>query len=103
MICIFHLQFPKPMINCYSNMKVILETIITLAENDKLDSVLGGMYKFSQDGEREPEYLSFVLDTEEVFNIAKSQGIEGANTAIDKVLANYGNEIKSKLSKTINN
>ena len=84
-------------------MKVILETIITLAENNNLESVLARTSKFSDNAVKEPEYLSFVIDTEEIFNIAKSQGIEGANTAIDKVLTNYGNEIKSKLSKSINN
>jgi hypothetical protein len=83
-------------------MKVILETIITLAENDKLESVLARTDKLPTNAVSEPEYLSFVIDTDEIFDIAKSQGIEGANTAIDKVLANYGNEIKSKLSKTIN-
>lgn len=82
-------------------MKVIIESIITLVEEADLQDTLARKTKFA-DKKVKDEVVTFVLDTTEIFNIAKSQGIEGANTAIDKVLANYGNELKSKLSSTIN-
>jgi len=83
-------------------MKVIIETIITLVENDQLNSTLTRATKLAENKVKD-EYVSFVLDTEEIFGIAKSGGLEEANTAIDKVLNKYSGEIKSKLSKTINN
>ena len=83
-------------------MKVIIESIITLVEEKDLESAMARTTKFSKNKVKDEEYMSFILDTTEIFNIAKSQGLEGANNAIDKVLANYGNELKAKLSSTIN-
>jgi hypothetical protein len=83
-------------------MKVIIETIITLVENDQLNSTLTRATKLAENKVKD-EYVSFVLDTEEIFGIAKSGGLEDANNALDKVLNKYSGEIKSKLSKTINN
>lgn len=82
-------------------MKVIIESIITLVEESDLQDTLARTAKFA-DKKLKDEVITFVLDTNEIFNIAKTSGIEGANTAIDKVLANYSNELKSKLSSTIN-
>lgn len=82
-------------------MKVIIESIITLVEESDLQDTLSRTTKFA-DKKLKDEVVTFVLDTTEIFNIAKSQGIEGANNAIDKVLTNYGNELKAKLSSTIN-
>lgn len=82
-------------------MKVIIESIITLVEETDLQDTLSRTTKFA-DKKVKDEVVTFVLDTTEIFNIAKSQGIEGANNAIDKVLTNYGNELKAKLSSTIN-
>lgn len=83
-------------------MKVIIESIITLVEDSDLEAAVSRTTKFAKKKVKDEEYMSFILDTNEIFNIAKSQGLEGANTAIDKVLANYGNELKAKLSSTIN-
>lgn len=83
-------------------MKVIIESIITLVEDNDLEAAVSRTTKFVKKKVKDEEYMSFILDTNEIFNIAKSQGLEGANTAIDKVLANYGNELKAKLSSTIN-
>lgn len=83
-------------------MKVIIESIITLVEEKDLQDTLTRKTKFA-DKKVKDEVVTFVLDTTEIFNIAKSQGLEGANNAIDKVLTNYGNELKAKLSSTINN
>lgn len=82
-------------------MKVIIESIITLVEEPYLQDTLARTTKFA-DKKVKDEVVTFVLDTTEIFNIAKTQGLEGANTAIEKVLVNYGNELKSKLSSTIN-
>jgi hypothetical protein len=82
-------------------MKVIIETIITLVEDEQLNAALARNNKLAENKVKD-EYVSFVLDTQEIFNIAKSGGVEEANTAIDKVLNKYSGEIKSKLSKTIN-
>ncbi len=82
-------------------MKVIIESIITLVEETDLQDTLTRTTKFA-DKKLKDEVITFVLDTNEIFNIAKTSGIEGANTAIDKVLTNYSNELKSKLSSTIN-
>lgn len=82
-------------------MKVIIESIITLVEEKDLQDTLSRKSKFA-DKKVKDEVVTFVLDTTEIFNIAKSQGLEGANAAIDKVLTNYGNELKAKLSSTIN-
>jgi len=82
-------------------MKVIIETIITLVEDDQLNSTLARSTKLAESKVKD-EYVSFVLDTNEILGIAKSSGLEEANTAIDKVLNKYSGEIKSKLSKTIN-
>jgi hypothetical protein len=82
-------------------MKVIIETIITLVENEQLNETLTRNSKMAENKVRD-EYVSFVLDTDEILGIAKSSGLEDANTAIDKVLNKYSGEIKSKLSKTIN-
>lgn len=83
-------------------MKVIIESIITLVEDSDLDAAVSRTTKFAKNKVKEEEYMSFILDTNEILNIAKSQGLEGANNAIDKVLAKYGDELKAKLSKTIN-
>jgi len=82
-------------------MKVIIESIITLVEESDLQDTLTRTTKFA-DKKLKDEAITFVLDTNEILGIAKTSGIEGANTAIDKVLANYSNELKSKLSSTIN-
>jgi hypothetical protein len=83
-------------------MKVIIESIITLVENENLTATLARNTKLA-DNKVKDEYVSFVLDTEEILNIAKTEGLESANVAIDKVLNKYSGELKSKLSKTINN
>ncbi len=82
-------------------MKVIIESIITLVEEVDLQDTLTRTTKFA-DKKLKDEVITFVLDTNEILGIAKTSGIEGANTAIDKVLVNYSNELKSKLSSTIN-
>jgi hypothetical protein len=82
-------------------MKVIIETIITLVENEDLNPTLGRSTKLAEKKVKD-EYVSFILDTNEILNIAKSSGLDEANIAIDKVLNKYNGEIKSKLSKTIN-
>jgi hypothetical protein len=82
-------------------MKVIIETIITLVENEDLNPTLGRNTKLAEKKVKD-EYVSFILDTNEILNIAKSSGLDEANIAIDKVLNKYNGEIKSKLSKTIN-
>jgi len=84
-------------------MKVIIESIITLVEDNELEAAVSRTTKFVKNKVKDEEYMSFIIDTNEILNIAKTDGLEGANNAIDKVLANYGNELKSKLSKTINN
>lgn len=83
-------------------MKVIIESIITLVEDNDLEAAVSRTTKFAKNKVKDEEYMSFIIDTNEIFNIAKSEGLEGANNAIDKVLTNYGNELKGKLSKTIN-
>jgi adenine deaminase len=83
-------------------MKVIIESIITLVEETDLQDTLARKTKFANKKVKD-EVVTFVLDTTEIFNIAKTEGLEGANNAIDKVLTNYGNELKAKLSSTINN
>jgi hypothetical protein len=82
-------------------MKVIIETIITLLENEDMDKALSRTSKFA-DNKVKDDYLLFALDTQEIFNIAKSSGIEEANKAIDKVLRDYSDKLKSKVSSTIN-
>jgi hypothetical protein len=82
-------------------MKVIIDSIITLVEDADLQETISRSTKFAEKKVKD-ETITFVLDTAEIFNIAKTSGLEGANNAIDKVLANYGNELKSKLSSTIN-
>jgi hypothetical protein len=82
-------------------MKVIIESIITLLENEDMDKALSRTSKFS-DNKVKDDYLLFALDTQEIFNIAKSSGIEEANKAIDKVLRDYNDKLKAKVSSTIN-
>lgn len=82
-------------------MKVIIESIVTLVENQNLESTLSRTQRYAEQKVKD-EVLSFVLDTDEILNIAKSGGLEAANTAIDKVLTNYSQELKSKLSSVIN-
>jgi len=82
-------------------MKVIIESIITLLENEDMDKALSRTSKFA-DNKVKDDYLLFALDTQEIFNIAKSNGIEAANKAIDKVLVDYSDKLKAKISSTIN-
>ena len=82
-------------------MKVIIESIITLLENEDMDKALSRTSKFA-DNKVKDDYLLFALDTQEIFNIAKSNGIEEANKAIDKVLRDYSDKLKEKVSSTIN-
>jgi hypothetical protein len=91
------------MINSFSHMKAIIETIITLVEDNNLEEALTRTTKFVKKKVKDEEYMSFVIDTKEIFDIAKTQGLEGANAAIDKVINNYSQEIKARFSKTINN
>jgi hypothetical protein len=83
-------------------MKVIIESVLTLVEEKDLNTTLSRTTKLA-DNKVKDEYVSFVLDTNEILNIAKSEGLEGANKAIDNVLNKYSGEIKSRLSKLINN
>jgi len=82
-------------------MKVIIESIITLLENEDMDKALSRASKFA-DNKVKDDYLLFAIDTQEIFNIAKSSGIEAANKAIDKVLIDYSDKLKAKVSSTIN-
>ena len=82
-------------------MKVIIESIITLVENEDMEQTLSRTSKFA-DSKVKDDYLLFVLDTQEIFNIAKSNGIEEANKSIDKVLRDYSDKLKAKVSSTIN-
>ena len=82
-------------------MKVIIESIITLLENEDMDKALSRTSKFA-DNKVKDDYLLFALDTQEIFNIAKSSGLEAANKAIDKVLVDYSDKLKAKVSSTIN-
>ena len=82
-------------------MKVILESTITLVEESNLQTALARSTRFAENKIKD-DTMTFVLDTQEIFNIAKTGGIEGANKAIDKVIANYTEVLKSKLSSVIN-
>lgn len=82
-------------------MKVIIESIITLVEQKEVDKVVSRTTKFAENKVKD-DYLLFALDTEEIFNIAKSSGLEAANKAIDKVLTDYSDKLKAKVSSTIN-
>jgi hypothetical protein len=82
-------------------MKVIIESIITLVENEDMEQTLSRTSKFA-DSKVKDDYLLFALDTQEIFNIAKSNGIEEANKSIDKVLRDYSDKLKAKVSSTIN-
>lgn len=83
-------------------MKVLIESIVTLVENEDLQSAATRSTKHAEKKVRDDAF-SFVLDTQDIFNIAKQSGLEAANNSIDKVLANFSNELKSRLSKLINN
>lgn len=83
-------------------MKVLIESILTLVEDEKLQETVSRSSRYAENKVKDDSVV-FVLDTGDIFNIAKTEGLEGANKAIDKVLANYGNELKSKLSTMINN
>jgi hypothetical protein len=83
-------------------MKVLIESIVTLVENEDVQSAATRTTKLADKKVRDDAF-SFVLDTQDIFNIAKQNGLEAANNSIDKVLANFSNELKSRLSKLINN
>lgn len=83
-------------------MKVIIESIITLVEENNMEKAISRTSKFV-DKKVKDDYLMFALDTQEIFNIAKSSGLEAANKAIDKVLSDYSEKLKAKVSSTINN
>jgi len=82
-------------------MKVIIESIITLVENDKLEQAIGRNTKLVSEKVKD-DLVSFVLDTDDIFNIAKSNGLEEANKSIDKVLSKYSDELKGKIGSIIN-
>jgi len=82
-------------------MKVIIESIITLVENDKLDQAISRNTKLVNEKVKD-DLVSFVLDTDEIFNIAKTHGLEEANKSIDKVLTKYSDELKGKVGSIIN-
>ena len=82
-------------------MKVIIESIITLVENDKLEQAIGRNTKLVNEKVKD-DLVSFVLDTDDILNIAKSHGLEEANKSIDKVLTKYGEELKGKVGSIIN-
>jgi lipopolysaccharide export system protein LptC len=82
-------------------MKVIIESLITLVENENLEKALGRSTKIVTEKVRD-DLVSFVIDTEDVFNIAKTHGIEEANKSIDKVLSKYADELKGKVGAIIN-
>lgn len=82
-------------------MKVIIESIITLVENDKLEQAIGRSTKLVNEKVKD-DLVSFVLDTEDIFNIAKTHGLEEANKSIDKVLSKYSEELKGKVGSIIN-
>ena len=82
-------------------MKVIIESIITLVENDKLDQAISRNTKLVNEKVKD-DLVSFVLDTDEILNIAKSHGLEEANKSIDKVLTKYSDELKGKVGSIIN-
>ena len=82
-------------------MKVIIESIITLVENDKLEKAIGRSTKLVEEKVKD-DIVSFVLDTDDILNIAKSHGLEEANKSIDKVLTKYSDELKGKVGNIIN-
>jgi hypothetical protein len=82
-------------------MKVIIESIITLVENDKLDQAISRNTKLVNEKVKD-DLVSFVLDTDEILNIAKTHGLEEANKSIDKVLTKYSDELKGKVGSIIN-
>ena len=82
-------------------MKVIIESIITLVEKENLEKALGRTTKIVADKVKD-DLVSFVIDTEDIFKIAKSHGLEEANKSIDKVLSKYADELKSKIGAIIN-
>lgn len=82
-------------------MKVLIESIITLVDNENLQLATARTSKYVENKIKDDTF-SFVLDTQEIFDIAKKNGLESANGSIDKVLTNFSNEIKSRLSKIIN-
>jgi hypothetical protein len=82
-------------------MKVIIESIITLVENDKLDQAISRNTKLVNEKVKD-DLVSFVLDTDDILNIAKSHGLEEANKSIDKVLTKYSDELKGKVGSIIN-
>jgi hypothetical protein len=83
-------------------MKVLIESIITLVDNENLESAAARTTKYAENKIKDDTF-SFVLDTQDIFDIAKKSGLETANKSIDKVLSNFSNELKSRLSKVINN
>lgn len=82
-------------------MKVLIESIITLVEDENLQLAAARTSKYVENKIKDDTF-SFVLDTQEIFDIAKQKGLESANVSIDKVLSNFSNEMKSRLSKIIN-
>jgi hypothetical protein len=82
-------------------MKVIIESIITLVENDKLEQAIGRNTKLVNEKVKD-DLVSFVLDTDDILNIAKTHGLEEANKSIDKVLTKYGDELKGKVGSIVN-
>jgi len=82
-------------------MKVIIESIITLVENEKLEKAIGRSTKLVEEKVKD-DIVSFVLDTNDILNIAKSLGLEEANKSIDKVLTKYSDELKGKVGSIIN-
>lgn len=82
-------------------MKVLIESIITLVEDENLQLAAARTSKYVENKIKDDTF-SFVLDTQEIFDIAKQNGLESANESIDKVLSNFSNEMKSRLSKIIN-
>jgi len=82
-------------------MKVIIESLITLVENENLEAALGRSTKIVTEKVKD-DLVSFVIDTSDVFNIAKTHGIEEANKSIDKVLSKYADELKGKVGAIIN-
>lgn len=83
-------------------MKVIIESIITLVENDKLEQSISRNTKLVNEKIKD-DLVSFVLDTDDILNIAKTHGLEEANKSIDKVLSKYADELKGKVGSIINN
>jgi cell division protein FtsL len=82
-------------------MKVIIESIITLVENDKLEQAISRNTKLVNDKVKD-DIVSFVFDTNDILNIANSHGLEEANKSIDKVLTKYSDELKGKIASIIN-